>query len=140
MAILDNANNYEIFTLDTIQLNGNGTLPTKGFDVSDADGGFMCLFLITSTLVGGMNVTITLQESPDDTNWTDIPDEKLISTGGDNTIFITSLLLAGDPISAFGAFSTEKFIRALIVVANFGADTPLNIVVLKNPELTPASL
>ena len=86
---------------------------TNGFtiDTANFDGGIMLFLLMTEYTDG--DYQIVLQDSPDDSVWTNIPTNKLILPDG--AITLSAIAAAGDEIKRLGAFSTERYVRMTVV-------------------------
>lgn len=135
MSVRDIASNIGMQYLGGLLFTGNQTkeIPTNGFDVAHYDSGFLVTIFAPGAMNG--NHVITLQESPNGTDWTDIPENKLIKPSGD--IDVTAESVALDDLPRIGAFSTERYIRVKATKTNHTADTELTFFAAKKGEVRP---
>lgn len=114
-----------VITSDTVT---NGA----AIDTAHYDSGVM-LFIDAAAYTTG-TFTLTLEDSPDNSVWTAVPDEKLIKPEGD--VVITAATSPQDYLKRIGAFSTDQWLRAVITSADT-ADATIVAYAVKMGELLP---
>lgn len=136
MAIRDIANDLEVELLMSAVITTDTTTFSPSTDVAHFDAGFV-VSPATFVYADGTYV-VTLQDSPDDSVWTDVPTAKLIDPGGAGSITISAQTSAGDLLGRLGAFSTNQFIRLKVVSTSTTSGSDIIAVIVKAPEQTPA--
>lgn len=136
MSIFDLADELEIEVAETNLFNSNSTFFTEVIDTSDFDGGYM--FTMSSENYADGTFILTLQDSPDNSVWTDVPAEKLNDPGGVGSITVSSLSGPGTLLGRIGAFSTNRYVRGKFVSSSVTTGADITILVYKVPEQTPA--
>lgn len=136
MAIFDLTSNLEVEVILRQFISSNETNFSSSIDVSDFDGGFY----LTSTAFEYVDGTfvVTLQDSPDDSVWTDIDAEKLIDPSGLGSFTLNSITSSGDLLQRIGAFSVDKFVRTKVVSTGVTIGAVVMIIATKMPEQVPA--
>jgi len=137
MSIKDLTNNIEIRLAFNELITTNTTTFSTGIDISDFDGGFSFIGFGQAHMDG--TYTVTLQDSPDNSVWTDIPSEKLNDPSGTGEIVIDSTQVFFDGLSRLGAFSTDAFVRAKIVSTGVSTGSDTTLYLLRVPEIMPAT-
>lgn len=135
MSTRDLTTNIELEVLMNVEINVNGAFSSQSVDISDSDGGFT-FFAGLPTVTDGTYV-ITLQDSPDNSVWTDVPVAKLNDPIGNGDIILLSQITVGDTPQRLGAFGTEKWIRARINASGVTLGAFMLVYVIKKPELRP---
>ncbi|MCK5017307.1 MAG: hypothetical protein KAS32_09555 [Candidatus Peribacteraceae bacterium] len=106
----------------------NGT----ALDTAHYDSGYM--FFIDASVYSSGDFTLTLEDSPTGSGWTAVPAEKLIKPEGD--VVIDAATSPADYLKRIGAFSTERYLRAVVTSANSANGTIVGYAV-KMGELKP---
>ena len=136
MAILDITNELEVEVVFTTTISSDTDTFTPSVDMARFDPGYV--FTIASYDYTDGTYVLTLQDSPDDSVWTDIPAEKLIDPAGAGSLTISAATVAADLLGRIGAFSTNQFVRAKIVSTSTSTGAVITINAIKSPEQTPA--
>lgn len=135
MSNLDVANDFKVTLIHVANIPSNGTTFSASFNVSDSDGGFYVTAFDNAYSDG--TFTFTLQDSPDDSVWTDVPTEKLNDPQGTGNFVINSLSALGENLGRLGAFSVNKFIRAKIVASGVSGGAVIFMTAHQKLENTP---
>ncbi len=122
MPILDQVNRVRINFFDMVDNFSPETYLSKSVFVPHDDGGVvMCAYL--RDIASGRFHTFTIQESSDDTNFTDVPDIKIVDLTGKKHIRLPlqqpTTPLVGK-VGKLGVFSTEVFLRFKVVTTGVG--------------------
>lgn len=135
MPIQDLANDY----LADVQMQSPIVTDTESFssplDTNEFDGGFM--FTAAAYVYTDGTYVITLQDSPDNSVWSDVPDEKLNDPGGNGSMTLNIINVEGDTLQRLGAFSTERFIRAKVISTSTSSGATITINTIKLPNRVP---
>ena len=136
MAILDLAHELEVEVVFATAIASDTDTFTPSVDMAHFDSGY--LFTAAAYDYTDGTYVLTLQDSPDDSVWTDVPAEKLDDPAGAGSLTLSAATVAADLLGRIGAFSTDRYLRAKIVstVTTTGATVIVNAI--KKPEETPA--
>ncbi len=138
MSNLDITNNYELILTDINNLQVSPTTVfTADVDVANADAGFTFAFFVISPL-NGMTINIKLQDN-DGSGWVDIPDNKIISVTGVNSIVIDTDPPVPGNLNSLGAFSNSKLVRAEINTSGHTTNVGLVTITYTKTEQLPPS-
>lgn len=132
MSILDVANNLEVEIVFNTLLNSDTTSFTDSVDMSNFNNGFVFTMGLLDYANG--NIRLSLQDSPDDSVWTDVPAEKINRA---TDIFLTAGTPAGAILGRIGAFSTNKFVRGKVISTGSTNNVRPVVFVVKDPEQKP---
>lgn len=135
MATLDITNEYDLQLATVTVLSSSSTFFTSEIDISNSDPGFSLVFFIVDP-INGATLNIKLQDN-DGSGWVDIPDDKIISESGINSLIIDQDHIAAINLSPMGAFSNSKLVRGAIAVTNFNTDVLLVSILYKKTEQLP---
>jgi hypothetical protein len=105
-----------------------------GIDTSHYDSGVM-FYLDVYPYVAG-TFAVKLQDSPDNSVWTDVPTDKLILPTG-SLPSISAQIAELDEIPSVGAFSTQKWVRMVVTSTSASGSNILRGIVIKKPENRP---
>lgn len=96
-----------------ISLSAVATTNGTGVDTSGFEGVMM---LTTSGLQGGTSpvLTLTLQESADNTTWNVVPDAQVIAASGLNS---TGFVVAASSTVELGYIGAKRYVRASVALA-----------------------
>ena len=106
-------------TIFNTQVSSPGTVTSDAIDMKDFDQGYT--FMLNFAFSNGANLALSLEDSPDNMNWTAVPADKIVGTippiVDDTSGFTTS-----NTILTFGVVSTERFVRVLGTIAGVGGE------------------
>ena len=138
MSIRDLANDTEVDQVKGfLQINTDSTVFTPSNDVSNFDAGFM--FTADAPAYTDGNFVFSIQDSPDDSVWTDVPAEKLNDPSGIGVMTIAGAISDGDLLPRIGAFSTNQFVRLKVVATSVTLGANMSVLISKQPEIKPAA-
>jgi len=106
------------------------------FDMSDYDDGYMFFIKCTSRTDG--TYALSLEDSPDNSTWTAVPTTKLINPDGDAPAILAATA-AGEQLKRLGAFSTDRYVRAVVTSTLVTTWAAIEVYLVKKPELKPAA-
>lgn len=135
MSVLDITNNIQVEVAFNALISANGTNFTSSVNMIDFNNGFM--FTLYSTAHSDGTYELILQDSPDDSVWTDIPAEKLNDPGGLGSITLVSTTSPGDLMPSIGAFSSNKFVRGKIISTLVTSGANMEVIVSKMADKSP---
>lgn len=137
MSLGDIASNLVPQLMSAIIANSNGDHLSSEIKINHYDDGVMFFALIVSYDDGAH--VVKLEDSPDLSTWTEVPDEKLIKPDGD--IILDSGTPARALMPRFGAFSTDKYMRMKITSSGIvGSGLVMYALAIKKPELKPEAI
>lgn len=113
MSIFDVTSQLNVTFLDKLVIVTATTTFTNSFNSNEFDPGIMLSVYITGSLKMG-DFVVTLQQSSDDSNWSDVPENKLINRFSDLPLELI-LQEPGSSIPTLGTFSNDDFLRYKIV-------------------------
>lgn len=96
-----------------------GSATSDAIDMKDFDQGYT--FILDFEPSNGANLALSLEESPDNVNWTAVPDDKIVGTIPP-IIDDTSGFTINNTVLTFGVVSTERFVRAQAIIGGVGAE------------------
>lgn len=97
------------FVQAVIAIATDTTTFSNSFDTANFEEGIM--FLINCSAYTDGSYQILVQESPDDSVWTNVIDEKYIT----DPLTIAAAQVATDAVPKVGVFSTKRYLRLAIV-------------------------
>lgn len=136
MAIRDITNDLEVEVVHLAAITTNTTTLTDSVDMAHFDSGYM--FTLASYTYTDGTYVLTLQDSPDDSVWTDVPAAGLIDPAGAGSLTLSAVNAPGDLLGRIGAFSTDRYLRAKIVSTATTSGAFVTINATKMPEQKPA--
>jgi hypothetical protein len=104
-------------------------------DIANFDSGVLFYLDVFPHVAG--TFAVKLQDSPDNSVWTDIPADKLILPTGSLPSISGEILELG-VIPSAGAFSNEKWIRMIVTSTGTSGSNVLRGFAIKKPETSPA--
>lgn len=105
-------------TILNSEITSPDTVTSEAIDMKDFDQGYT--FMLEFAFSNGANLALSLEDSPDNSNWTTVPASKIVGTIPP-IIDDTSNFTINRTILTFGVVSTERFVRAQGVIAGVGA-------------------
>jgi hypothetical protein len=109
----------------------NETKLGSGIDTANYDDGVMLVCIVYGYVDG--DYAITLQDSPDNSVFTDVPADKLI--GSNPTL--SAETAEGAVASKIGAFSTDRWLRVSITSTSVSTGASIKVYAVKNAENRP---
>jgi hypothetical protein len=123
MAIKDNKSNTNPILAVRDTIAADGVSYTYGVDTADYDNGITYVPTIATPLTATTTVTITnIQDSPNDTDWTNVPSNQIIGDLSTALYASTSLPSLGEIISSFGLIGTNRYVRLELTTTNYDVD------------------
>jgi len=116
-------------------ISGGTTTFTDGISMARFNGGFT--YNAAAYAYNSGQFIVTLQDSPDNSVWTDVPPEKLNDPTGNGEISITGLPNVFDILGGIGAFSTATFVR-LKIVSSSSPMAEITAILIRKPDNMPA--
>jgi hypothetical protein len=113
-------------------ITSNTTTTSSSVDLANHDSGYL-VFAYSSSYVDG-TFTFSLQDSPDNSVWTDVPADKVIEPDG--TVTVTALGAAGE-VKRLGAFSTNRYVRLKVVSTGVTGGANIEAAMIKKAEERP---
>lgn len=137
MATLDITTNIQPQLAQFAIITTNDTFFSSSIDMANFDNGVM--YIAYSTVYTDGTYVLTLQESEDDSIWTDVPVAKLNDPVGNGNITISAAISDLDLITKLGAFSTKRYIRVKMISSGVTTGASINVIVNKKGEDLPVS-
>lgn len=113
----------------------NTTTNGTSIDTAHFDSGYM-FFLDAPVYTDGTYV-LSLEDSPAGSTWTAVPSNKLIQV--DTAVEITAATSPGDALKRLGAFSTDRYVRAVITSTGVTTGARIAVYAVKKSEIRPAT-
>lgn len=137
MSNFDLANDLKVILLDSNTITTDGTGFSSSFDIANFDPGFFVTAIAPAANYTDGTYTITLQDSPDDSVFTDVSAAKLNDPQGTGSIILSAGSADGVNQQRLGAFSVNQFIRVKIVATSVTSGAVLFMHAISKPENTP---
>lgn len=132
MATRDIASDLGVQIAMTAVISSDTVTNGATLDTAHYDSGYMFFIDVPVYTLG--DFTLTLEDSPDTSTWTAVPVKKLITPDGD--VVIDAATSPADYLKRIGAFSTKRYVRAVVTSAN-SADGTIVAYAVKMGELLP---
>jgi len=133
MPTRDIASDLQVIHVAHLAIDSNTTTYSPLVDVAHFDGGVMFYALAPEWNDG--TYVYSLQDSPDDIVWTDIPADKLIGPYG--SVSISAQTLPGDNPGRIGAFSANRYMRVKVVSTAVTEGNPIEVAAVLRSENRP---
>lgn len=137
MSTRDIASDLNVVVAHSAVIDTDTDTFSNDVNIADYDDGFMFFMAIPAWTDG--TYVLTLQDSPDNSVWTDVPAEKLIDPAGNGSITLSAATSADDVLERIGAFSVNKHMRAKIVSTVTTDGATVTVYAVRKAELRPAS-